>query len=227
MATPAFNQQRETRGRDPPHGVAPPAPAPPERRAWRECEGGEWAPALKRPPGQRQAGRWRPRACRRGSVPPRCPRWPRGRSREARGEAPSAAARACSGPRSGPPPAVPPTTGRGEYRVDPSLVRLALHAQHPAHHVDPLRLPAGVDAETGRSADGGRLPRRRRLGDAPLGVGAGAELRRLVQGFARPKPEGTGRDRRGQGVGVAEFAPRLAREPSAAYWSPLPDPEPR
>ena len=44
-----------------------------------------------------------------------------------------------------------PVAGRGQHRVDRDPVRLALHPQHPAHDVDALRVPAGVDAETRRS----------------------------------------------------------------------------
>ena len=55
------------------------------------------------------------------------------------------------------------------------------HAQHPAHDVDALRVPAGVDAETRRAADGCCVPRRRRFGDPLLDVRSGGELAGLIK----------------------------------------------
>ena len=69
-----------------------------------------------------------------------------------------------------------PVAGRGQHRVDFGPVGLALHAQHPAHDVDALGIPVGIDAESWGASDRRRLPRRRRLGDALLDVGARGEL---------------------------------------------------
>ena len=120
--------------------------------------------------------------------------------------------RSATGPRA--PPGVAggdfdngPVSGRGEDRVDLGRVRLALQPQRPTHDVDALRVPAGVDAEEGGTPDGRRLPRRRRFGDAPLDVGAGAELTGLIDGLGEPEGPRAGGDRHGQGLGVAEGAP--------------------
>ena len=97
---------------------------------------------------------------------------------------------------------------RGEHRVDLGRVRLALQAQDPPHDVDAPGVPAGVDSETGRAADGGRFPRRRGLGDALLDIGVRRELAGLVSGFRRSEAPGAGQDGHGERLEVAEGAPR-------------------
>ena len=96
---------------------------------------------------------------------------------------------------------------RDEQRVDLVPIGFALHAEHPAHDVDALRVPAGVDPETGRAADGGCLPRRRGLGDALLDAGVRRELAGLVGGLGRPEAPRAGQDRDGERLEVAEGAP--------------------
>ena len=125
------------------------------------------------------------------------------------------------GPR--PPPGVArgdlddgPVAGRSQHRVDLGRVGLALHAQHPAHDVDALRVPASVDAEARRAADGGRVPRRCCVGDAFLDVGAGCELAGLIQRLGRREGPRAGRDRLGQGLEIAERAPLGSRVAEAA-----------
>ena len=86
-------------------------------------------------------------------------------------------------------------------------VRFALHAQHPAHDVDALGVPAGVDAESRCAADSRRGRCRRRQRDALLDVGACGDLRSRVDRFGSEEPPGTGGDMRGQGIEVAEFTP--------------------
>ena len=61
--------------------------------------------------------------------------------------------------------------GLREYCVDLGGVHLAVLAEHPAHDVVALRVPAGVDAKTGRAADGRRVLRARRLDDPLLDIG--------------------------------------------------------
>ena len=152
-----------------------------------------------------------------------------GRPREAAGAIPSRAGRGRCGPRSGPRQASHPTRGpgsrprrwgarraRAQHRVDLGRVRLALQAQDPPHDVDALRVPAGVDAEAGGAADGGRFPCRGRLGDTLLDVGARRELAGLVSGFSRPEAAGTGQDRDGERLEVAEGAPCGFRETKRA-----------
>ena len=114
-----------------------------------------------------------------------------------------------------------PVAGRGQHRVDLGSVRLALASQHPAHDVDPLGVPAGGDAEARRAADGRRFPRRRGLGDPPLNVGTGSELRRLIQRLGRCKGPGAGGDRHGQRLEIAERTPGRAGKAESA------DPVPR
>ena len=100
-----------------------------------------------------------------------------------------------------------PVAGVGEHRIGRGRVRLALHTQHPAHDVDALRVPAGVDAETRRAPDGCGLPRRRRLGDALLDVGAHCELASLVQGLGR----GERRVRPGEGRQFCGYSVEFGR----------------
>ena len=109
-----------------------------------------------------------------------------------------------------------PVAGRGQHRGDFGLVGLALHAQHPAHDGDALGVPGGVDAETRRASEGRRLPRRGRLGDAPLDIRPGSELGDLVDCLGREEGPGTGGDWHGEGLEVAERAPFGQRETERA-----------
>ena len=96
---------------------------------------------------------------------------------------------------------------RGQDRVDLGRVRLALHAQDPAHDVNALSVPAAVDADALRAANGGRLPRLPRFGDPLLDVGVGGELRGLMEAFREPEGPGAGGDRHGDGAEVVRLAP--------------------
>ena len=186
------------------------------------------AMAVRRLRGGRAARRCRRRGSRRGRARSRRRNGPPSRFREAAGGAPSRAVRGRSCPRSGPRRSARATRDRARrprrsdgrrWRPAPRRFRprwLAFHAQDPAHHVDALCVPAGVDAETGRAADCCRVPRRRRVDNALLDVRVCGELRGLVSRFGRGEGPGAGRDPDYQGPEVVERAPRGACQTETA-----------